>query len=209
MTVMARRGDELREHILWAAKDVFLELGFERASMDEVANRAKTSKRSLYAHFENKDALFLAVIELVRGLFLARLKQPQDYAAKPAEALALFCARYLEAMLYEASVQLVRITLAESTRFPAGAAQHHDTMFAEVERRIADYLRASVGVSARAASEAAQRLIGQILYPRFARALFGLEALVADFDDRALSPLIDLRPIRRAVGELLDSLAAK
>ena len=31
---MARRGSELREHILWCAKDVFLEQGFERASMD-------------------------------------------------------------------------------------------------------------------------------------------------------------------------------
>jgi AcrR family transcriptional regulator len=44
---VARRGDELREHIVWAAKDVFLEMGFERASMDVVAARAATSKRSL------------------------------------------------------------------------------------------------------------------------------------------------------------------
>jgi hypothetical protein len=32
------------------AKDVFLETGYERASMDAVAARAGTSKRSLYAH---------------------------------------------------------------------------------------------------------------------------------------------------------------
>jgi hypothetical protein len=37
---MARRGDALREHILWVAKEVFLELGFERASMDDVGSRA-------------------------------------------------------------------------------------------------------------------------------------------------------------------------
>jgi len=61
---MARRGDKLREHILWIAKDVFLEMGFERASMDVVAARAETSKRSLYAHFESKEKLFLAVIDL-------------------------------------------------------------------------------------------------------------------------------------------------
>ena len=71
---MARRGDKLREHILWTAKDVFLEMGFERASMDVVAGRAETSKRTLYAHFESKEKLFLAVIELVRGLFLGRLE---------------------------------------------------------------------------------------------------------------------------------------
>jgi AcrR family transcriptional regulator len=62
-----------REHILWAAKDVFIEMGFERASMDMVAARAVTSKRSLYAHFESKDKLFLAVVDLVRELRTCRL----------------------------------------------------------------------------------------------------------------------------------------
>src|SRR5580658_6100646 len=100
---MARRGDKLREHILWTAKEVFLEMGFERASMDEVAARAQTSKRSLYAHFENKQKLFLAFVELVRGLFLSKLKMPGDYSEKPAEALAIFCGRYVEMLLYEGS----------------------------------------------------------------------------------------------------------
>jgi AcrR family transcriptional regulator len=76
------------------AKDVFLEMGFERASMDLVASRAETSKRSLYAHFESKEKLFLAVIDLVRGLFLSRLRMPGDYSEKPAEALVMFCGRY-------------------------------------------------------------------------------------------------------------------
>ena len=51
--------------------------------MDVVASRAETSKRSLYAHFESKEKLFLAVIELVRGLFLSRLRMPGDYSEKP------------------------------------------------------------------------------------------------------------------------------
>ena len=89
---MAMRGDRLREHILWTAKDVFLEMGFERASMDVVASRAETSKRTLYAHFESKERLFLAVIDLVRGLLLGRLKTPGDYSDKPAEALVIFSA---------------------------------------------------------------------------------------------------------------------
>ena len=111
---MARRGNQLREHMLWVAKDVFLEMGFERASMDAVASRAETSKRSLYAHFESKEKLFLAVIELVRGLFLSRLKMPGDYSEKPAEALVMFCGRYLELLLYEASIQMIRVSMAEA-----------------------------------------------------------------------------------------------
>lgn len=210
MAGMARRGDELREHILWAGKEVFLEFGFERASMDEVAKRAQTSKRSLYAHYESKEKLFLAVIQLVRGLFLARLKLPGDYSTKPADALTLFCAHYLEALLYQPAVQMLRISAAETARFPEGAAQHFAAMFGEVESRLSAYLKGAVGLSAKASSEAAQRLLGRILFPRFQRALFGLEELIDDFaQDGSLSPKIDLKPIRKAVAELLESVTAK
>jgi AcrR family transcriptional regulator len=208
MPEMARRGDALREHMLQSAKQVFLEMGFERASMDEVARRANTSKRSLYAHFESKEKLFLAVIELVRGLFLNRLKDPTAYSDDPTEALTLFCGRYLESVLYEASVQLLRVTLAETARFPEGAAQHYDVMFTEVVTRLGAYLKVTSGRSARASTEAAQRLLGQILFPRLPRALFGLETLVQGFDERAISPQIDLRWVRRTVIGVVESLSA-
>src|SRR3954471_3682350 len=113
---MARRGDQLREHILWVAKEVFLELGFERASMDEVAARAGTSKRSLYAHFESKEKLFLAVIEFARELLLGKLKVPGEDSDKPAEALTLFCGRYLEMLTYQGWIRMCRVSLAEAER---------------------------------------------------------------------------------------------
>jgi AcrR family transcriptional regulator len=206
---MARRGDELREHILWAAKDVFLEMGFERASMDVVAARAETSKRSLYAHFENKEKLFLAVIDLVRGLFLNRLRMPGDYSDKPAEALVMFCGRYLEVLLYQSSVQMSRVSMAETTRFPEGAAQRFDVMFTEVHTRLSAYLKITFGLSAKAGAEAAQKLLGQILYPRYVRALFGMDALADSFDRETLAPDFDLKPIRKAVAELIESLQKK
>jgi AcrR family transcriptional regulator len=201
---MARRGEALREHILWVAKDVFLEMGFERASMDEVAARASTSKRSLYAHFESKEKLFLAVIELVKRLFLNRLKTPGDYSNKPAEALTLFLGRYLEGLLYEPSIQMCRISMAEAARFPEGAAEHFDVQFAEARARLAAYLKETLGLSARASAETAERLLGQLVYPRLLRALFGLEKLSASFEEAAAA--VDLKPIRKAVTELLAAL---
>ncbi|MGA8156334.1 MAG: TetR/AcrR family transcriptional regulator [Rhodoplanes sp.] len=203
---MARRGDQLREHILWIAKDVFLEMGFERASMDLVAARAQTSKRSLYAHFESKEKLYLAVIGLVRGLFLSRLKMPGDYSEKPAEALTMFCGRYLEILLYQSSIQMCRVSMAETARFPQGAAQHFDVMFTEVHTRLSAYLKTTFGLSARASAEAAQKLLGQLLYPRFVRALFGMDKLAESFDREALAPDFDLKPLRKAVSALIKSL---
>ncbi len=120
---MARRGEELREHMLLVAKDVFLEAGFERASMDVIASRADTTKRTLYAHFESKENLFLAVVELVRGLLVSRLKMPGDYAADPHDALVLFCARFLDTMVRDRSIRMSRLSIAEVERFPDGAAR--------------------------------------------------------------------------------------
>jgi AcrR family transcriptional regulator len=203
---MARRGDQLSEHILWIAKDVFLEMGFERASMDVVAGRAETSKRSLYAHFESKEKLFLAVIDLVRGLFLSRLRMPADYSEKPAEALAMFCGRYLEILLYQGSIQMCRVSMAETARFPEGAAQYFDVLFTQVHARLSAYLKTALGLSARSSAEAAHRLLGQVLYPRFPRALFGMDRLAESFDREALAPDFDLKPIRKAVTALIESL---
>ena len=203
---MARRGDQLREHILFIAKDVFLELGFERTSMDVISSRAQTSKRSLYAYFESKEKLFLAVIELVRGLFLLRLRQPADYSDKPADALTLFCGRYIEILIYQASVQMIRVSLAEAERFPEQAAQYFDQLFTQVHARLAEYLKTTFKLSATGSSDAAQRLLGQLLYPRLLRALFGLDPLAATFDREALVPDIDLKPIRKIVVDVIASI---
>jgi AcrR family transcriptional regulator len=203
---MTRRGDKLREHILWIAKDVFLEMGFERASMDVVASRAETSKRSLYAHFESKEKLFLAVIDLVRDLFLAKLRMPGEYSDKPAEALTLFCGRYLEILLYEGSIRMCRISMAETARFPEGAAEHFDVMFTEVHTRVTAYLKTTFELTPKASTEAAHKLLGQVLYPRFQRALFGVDPPGGRFDAERLAPDFDLQPIRKAVADVIDSL---
>lgn len=50
------------EAILAAAKELFLERGFAQANMQEVADRAGVSKLTLYSHFGDKTALFVAAV---------------------------------------------------------------------------------------------------------------------------------------------------
>jgi AcrR family transcriptional regulator len=203
---MARRGDTLREHILQVAKEVFLEIGFERTSMDVVAARAETSKRSLYAHFESKENLYLAVIEFMRGHFLNRLKMPGDYSDKPVEALTLFCSKYLEILFYRGSIRMCRMSMAQAERFPEGAEQHFDVIFTEVHTRLSSYLKTTFDLSTKASTEAAQKLLAQLLYPRFVRALFGLEELATTLSQENAVPDFELKPIRKAVAGLLETL---
>ena len=205
---MSRRGNDLREHILYAAKNVFLEMGFERASMDVIAARAQTSKRTLYAHFESKEKLYLAIIELVREMSLSRLKTPGEYSDDPAEALALFCGRLLEGLLFVWTIRMCRMILAEAERFPEGAARYFDVIFSVPDERLVAYLRGTFGLSEAESAEAAQTLLGRIIYPRFPRALFGMETLPEELDD-VVGKNFDLGPVRAAVSELIASLGSR
>jgi AcrR family transcriptional regulator len=203
---MAMRGDKLREHLLYVAKDVFLEVGFERASMDVIAGRAETSKRTLYAHFESKEKLYLAVVDLVRGLFLSKLKTPSDYPGSTAQALVMFCGRFLEILLFAPTIQMCRVSVAEAARFPEGAAQYFDVIFSAPHERLSAYLKQTFGLSAKASSQAAEELLGRVIYPRFPRALFGLDDLSDQLDETAIRADFDLKPVRKAVAELIESL---
>ncbi len=200
------RGSKLREHILYVAKDAFLEMGFERTAMEVIAVRAGTSKRTLYAHFENKEKLYLAVIALVRGLFWSRLRTPGDYSRNAEEALVLFCGQFLEVLLYTATIRMCRMSMAGAERFPEGAAQYFDVLFSAPHERLGAYLAETFGLSAEASSGAASDLLGRLIYPRFPRALFGMETLFEQLGEETIRPDFDLMPVRKAVAELIESL---
>lgn len=53
----------VRQRILNAARAVFLKRGFHQATMDMIVKRARASKRTVYNLFDNKEALFTAVLE--------------------------------------------------------------------------------------------------------------------------------------------------
>lgn len=203
-----RRGEELRRHILFAAKDVFLETGYERASMDAVAARAGTSKRSLYAHFESKDKLFLAVLDLVRELYLGKLKTPDAYADDPAEAVALFCGRFLQLMLWERQLSTFRLTVAVAERMPGSSNAYFDAIFATTHERLSAYLAERYGIGGADSAALAEDLIGRTVLPRLFRALLKVDDAIKDMpEDTALADHVDLAAIRRVVATALQGRA--
>ena len=57
-----RRAEDRPREICGAALEVFSENGFAAAKLDEIARRAGVSKGTLYLYFEDKEALFRAVV---------------------------------------------------------------------------------------------------------------------------------------------------
>lgn len=61
---MKTRTQARREAIIDAAAQLFQEMGYERASMNELAKRLGGSKATLYSYFASKEELFTAVIRV-------------------------------------------------------------------------------------------------------------------------------------------------
>lgn len=57
------RSKKTRELLLAAAYRVFVRDGFESAQIDTIAREAGRTKGAVYAHFENKEHLFLSLLE--------------------------------------------------------------------------------------------------------------------------------------------------
>lgn len=64
--------DRRRHEILDAAEAVFAEVGLEKATMGQVARKARLSRALLYVYFEDKSDLLMGVCE--RGLIMLRAR---------------------------------------------------------------------------------------------------------------------------------------
>jgi AcrR family transcriptional regulator len=68
---MRVRTEARREAILAIAGKAFMEMGYERASMAEIAARVGGSKATLYGYFESKEQLFVEVTKAIGERHLA------------------------------------------------------------------------------------------------------------------------------------------
>lgn len=71
---MARSTEKTRERILGAAYRLLYREGFARVSVDAIAAASGLTKRTLYYHFESKDALVAAVLEAQHNRALERIR---------------------------------------------------------------------------------------------------------------------------------------
>ena len=186
---------QVEERILDAAGRVFLEHGFQGASVDEIAEAASAGKPTIYARFPNKQALFTAVVErLVR-------QNTSHYALSCAgdsieERLDALAAIILTRILAPETIGLIRVAVAEARRFPDLATsvscmgrQRQIEAVAIVFGELAatDAIGASPAFAQDSLTETARRFLDLVVLPMLMRALFGedLAALRAEIEPHA------------------------
>ncbi len=135
-----KRQSEKRAAILTAAKTLFFEEGYGRTTMDRVLSAVGGSKRTLYAHFENKEVLFKAIISQVSDRVLYALT-PQVESKEFGDTLADMGVRYLQVMTSTEGIALYRAMVAEAAHFPDLADNFIQNGPCRASKHLADYLR--------------------------------------------------------------------
>jgi AcrR family transcriptional regulator len=93
-TVKISRSAETRGRVLEAALDLFIERGYDKVSLREIAERVGVTKAALYYYFPSKEQLLLTLVEPLeemRRLAMETLdRQPSraEWAARLAEFIA-------------------------------------------------------------------------------------------------------------------------
>ncbi len=185
----------VEERILDAAGRVFLDHGFQGASVDEIAEVASAGKPTIYARFASKHALFAAVIDR-----LVRQNTSLDAFSCPGvsieQRLDTLAAIMLTRVLTPETIGIIRVAVAEARRFPELATsvscmgRQRPT---EAVARVFGELAASdpIGISPAFAqeklTETARRFLDLVVLPMLMRALFGedLAALRAEIEPHA------------------------
>ncbi len=136
------KSDSKRLAIMGAATGHFLSEGYERTSMDAIANAAGVSKQTVYSHFANKDELFR---ECILGKIRHYGMDMQDFTPDMPvrEVLTTTGRRFLDLLCDEDVVSMYRLLIAETTAFPKLACSFWETGPEATIKAISNYFAAS------------------------------------------------------------------
>jgi len=143
----AGRAELRRAAFLKAARDVFLEAGYEAANMAEIVKRAGGSLSTLYSQFGGKKGLFEAMIDARVTELTAQMHIELAAHAPLKEGLRRIGETFLLKQTQPESLDVFRLMVAQAKKFPEMAEDWSKRAPEAVRKALAEYLtdRAKAG----------------------------------------------------------------
>lgn len=130
-----------QEQILQGAMRVFLQHGYVGTSMDRVAAEAGVSKQTIYSHFQDKEGLFVALIERVTIRRFQIEFGPEPLQGEPTLLLRRLAEVFLNKMGDQDYISLIRVVIGESARFPELAKLYVRTVVQRSHSTLSHYFQ--------------------------------------------------------------------
>lgn len=130
--------------VMEAGSKLFTEHGFGAVSMDQVAKAAGVSKATVYAHFQSKEQLFVAIVRNA-CLSYAQNVMPEVRDAPDMRTALTRIARSIAGFLMAPrTMAIYRVIVAEGPRFPDLARRYYETGPRTFKRLLTEYLTDAV-----------------------------------------------------------------
>jgi AcrR family transcriptional regulator len=129
-----------RRQILDGAGRIFSTLGFDAASMSDVAREAQVSKATLYVYFQDKEHLFTAICAEQRDRNIAEIIALLDVNQPITEVLTRFGVETLSLLAQPFVVAAHRIVIGVAERMPEIGSEFYEAGPARVIGAVAKYL---------------------------------------------------------------------
>lgn len=120
---------------------MFVKQGYSAVSMDAIADAVPVSKRTLYNHFNDKKALFTAVMQSRCQQVFQMLEEKLMDERPVDKVLGEVGTRFLDIVLDTDAVDMYRTIITESQKFPDLGKLFYDSGPKRTRGLIADYLK--------------------------------------------------------------------
>jgi len=143
LRVVSDEDSSKRRQIVTGARKVFMDLGFDGASMGEIARAAGVSKGTLYVYFADKNRLFEAIVEEE-----ARERSGVVFNLDPEREVTItlreFGETWLSYVCRPGGGSSIRTVMAIAERMPEVGRRYYEQMLESLINRLAAYLEARV-----------------------------------------------------------------
>ncbi|RYY92802.1 MAG: TetR/AcrR family transcriptional regulator [Alphaproteobacteria bacterium] len=136
----AGRAELRRAAFLRAAREVFLEFGYEQANMAEIVRRAGGSLSTLYAQFGGKQGLFEAMIDSRVSELTEQMGVELAAHAPLREGLQRIGEAFLTKQTHPDNLDTMRLMAAQAKKFPEVAETWSKRAPEAVRKALAGYL---------------------------------------------------------------------
>jgi AcrR family transcriptional regulator len=126
--VRRRRKAERPQEIIEAAFAEFSRNGYGMTTLDQIAERAGVTKGTIYVYFENKEHLFISMVHEALKASLDTIHEMfERHEGSTADLLrAQFSLIYQHLVEDRRRREVVRMLIAEASRFPTLADRYHE-----------------------------------------------------------------------------------
>ena len=132
-----------RRQIVDGGRRVFMNLGFDGASMGEIARAAGVSKGTLYVYFADKIGLFEAIVEQ-ETLEQGEAAFDFDLDGSVETTLRQFGQAYIQVLCRPGGGSAVRTVMAIAERMPDVGRRFYENVLMLTIKRLGSYLEAKV-----------------------------------------------------------------